>query len=178
MGHFQPFSVLDMVVYHKDNRNLQRIAEYKNHFPLHTTHTNLTKSTIVLFLSEVLSRLLVTEQVANPNLYSFAESSIKSFDTLSQGVSNFHIQFLLKLALHLGFEIEQTENLFSSTNKLSPENHSAKMLERMLQDPFGSQYGFNRDTRNEMLEIILEFYQHHAGIQWPKSLEILRSVLN
>lgn len=178
IGYFQPFSILDLVLYIKESRELQRISEFKNHIPLHSIHSNVTKSSVTLFLSEVFSKLLQLEQSSNLSLYTFAESSITTFDSLKTGIGNFHIQFLLKLALHLGFEIENVANLFSSMDKLVPKEEGHHLLERMLKDPYGSTYDLNKDIRYEMIESILKFYQHHAHISWPKSLEILRSVLN
>ncbi|MEM6735746.1 MAG: DNA repair protein RecO [Bacteroidota bacterium] len=178
IGYFQPFSVLDLVLYIKESRDLQRISEFKNHIPFHNIHRDLTKSTITLFLTEIFSKLLQFELAPNENLYSFVEASIISFDRLATGVSNFHIQFLLKLGSYLGYEIEQAEYLFSSMNKLSPSAEGNVLLEKMLTDPYGSSYNLNRRIRNEMLEVILSFYQHHAHISKPKSLEVLRSVLN
>ena len=178
IGHFQPFCILDLVLYVKQSRELQRISEFKNHVPLHSIHSNFTKTTITLFLSEVFSKLLASEQAANPELFGFAENSIRSFDSMNSGVGNFHIQFLLKIASYLGYEIEEAEDLFSSIDKLVPMSEGQHLLEKMLKDEYGSRYDLNRDIRNEMLESILHFYQHHAQISWPKSLEVLRSVLN
>ncbi len=178
IGYFQPFCILDLELYFKDSRDLQRISEFRNHIPLHAIHSNFTKTTISLFLSEVFSKLLQHEQTANSMLYSFTEESIKAFDSLETGIGNFHIQFLLKLASYLGYEIEEATHLFSSTNRLVPSSDGHAILEKMLKDPYGTTYELNRTIRNEITESILHFYQHHAQISWPKSLEVVRSVLN
>lgn len=178
IGYFQPFSILDLVIYRKESRDLQRISEFKNVMPLHNIHQDLTKSSITLFLSEVFSKLLHFETSPNPTLYQFAESSIKTFDSLEKGVGNFHLQFLMKLGSYLGYEIEAADSLYSSMNKLPPSSEDHHYLERMISDPYGSTYGLNRTIRNEMMDAVLNFYQHHANISKPKSLEVLRSVLN
>lgn len=178
IGYFQPFSILDLVLYMKESRDLQRISEFKNHIVLKNIHQNLTKSTITLFLTEVFGKLIQFEQATNEELYSFTEASIVTFDRLTSGLGNFHIQFLLKLGMYLGYEIEHAENLFSSINRLSPSLEGNLLLQRMLTDPYGSTYDLNREIRHEMLGSILNFYQHHAHISKPKSLEVLRSILN
>lgn len=178
IGYFQPFSILDLVLYIKDSRELQRISEFKNHIPLHSIHSDFTKSSVTLFLSEVFSKLLQLELSSNPGLYAFTEKSIATFDALENGIGNFHIQFLLKLASYLGYEIESAENIFSSMDKLVPNTDGHELLEKMLHDPYGSTYQLNKDIRYRMIESILNFYQHHTHISKPKSLEILRSVLN
>ena len=178
IGYFQPFSILDLVIYVKESRDLQRVSEFKNHRPLHHLHQDMTKSTITLFLTEVFSKLLQHEPSPNPELYHFAEESIVAFDKIREGVANFHLQFLLKLGSHLGYEIVEAESLFSSIDKLSPHTDDHDLLESMLKDPYGGVYHLNRAIRNKMLDAILEFYTHHAHIPKPKSLEVVRSVLN
>lgn len=178
IGYFQPFSILELVLYVKESRDLQRVSEFKNHIPLHHLHQNLTKSTITLFLSEVFSKLLQFEHAPNHQLYAFAEQSIVSLDKLETGIANFHIQFLLKIGPYLGFEIEEAESLYSSMDKLAPSTDDHHILERMMEDDFGSTYDLNRNSRNLLLDVILNFYQHHAHISRSKSIEVLRSVLN
>lgn len=178
IGYFQPFTLLDMVLYVKESRDLQRVSEFKSHTPLHSIHQNFTKSTITLFLSEVFSKLLQFEHASNTPLYDFAEESIIAFDQIEVGLGNFHIQFLLKIGPYLGYEIEQADSLFSSMDKLAPTSEDHHLLEQMINDPYGSTYELNRQSRNIMLDSILSFYEHHAHISKPKSLDVLRSVLN
>ncbi len=178
IGHFQPFSILDLVLYVKESRNLQRIAEFKNHIILHSIHQDLYKSTITLFLSEVFAKLLSSESSSNPSLYNFAESSIHSFDRIGNKVSNFHIQFLLKLARYLGFEIENAEHIFSTINQLAPSSKIHSITEKMLQEPYDTTFQLNATLRNEILDAILSYYIHHMQIPKPKSLEVLRSILS
>ncbi|WP_436514714.1 DNA repair protein RecO [Ekhidna sp. To15] len=178
IGYFQPFTILEMVLYVKETRDLQRISEFKSHYPLHHIHRDLVKSSITLFLTEVFSKLLQSEQSPNQELYFFAEESIKSFDQLDSGVGNFHLQFLLKIGPFLGYAIDDIDTLFSSTDKLSPSNENHEILDTLMKEPYGSDIKMTRDSRNVMLDSILDYYQHHAHISKPKSLEVLRSILN
>ncbi len=178
IGYFQPFTILDLVLYVKETRDLQRISEFKSHYPLHHIHQDLVKSSITLFLTEVFSKLLQSEQSPNPELYVFAEDSIQKFDQLSSGVENFHLQFLLKIGPYLGYAIDDIDNLFSSTNKLSPSNENHGIMDMLMKEDYGYQVRMGREARNAMLDSILEYYQHHAHIARPKSLEVLRSILN
>ena len=155
-----------------------QLGTFKNQIPLHSLHSDFTKSAITLFLTEVFSKLLQQEQSPNQSLYAFTEASICTLDTLESGLSNFHIQFLLKLAPYLGFEIESAENMFSSMDKLVPNTDGHELLQKLLSDPYGAVYNLNKEIRYQMIESILHFYQHHAQISWPKSLQVLRSVLN
>lgn len=178
IGHFQPFSILDLVLYVKETRDLQRISEFKSHYPLHHLHHDPIKSSITLFLTEVFSKLLQSEQSPNPHLFSFAEESIKVLDALESGVANFHLQFLLKIGPHLGYAIDEIDNLFSSTDRLAPSSEVHKRMEALMNEPYGAALGMSRESRNEVLDEILNYYEHHAHIHKPRSLEVLRSILN
>ncbi|MEP1096239.1 MAG: DNA repair protein RecO [Cyclobacteriaceae bacterium] len=178
IGHFQPFSILELVVYVKESRDLQRVSDFKNHIPFHAIHQNFTKSAITLFLTEVLSKLLQNEPSSNPDLYHFISKSIKEFDALSSGVENFHLQFLLKIATHLGFAFDEFETLFTSIDKLVPHAEGEHVLEKLIIEPYGISLEANRTTRNEIIDILLDYFQHHMNLPRPKSLTVLRSVLN
>jgi len=178
IGYFQPFSILDLVLYFKKSREVQRVSEFKHHIVLHSIYCDIYKSTITLFLSEVFSKLLQSERSPNASLYAFAESSIHAFDQLRQGSSNFHIQFLLKLASYLGFEIENAASLFSSADRLMPSEEGPRLLQKMLKNPYGSPYDLDRSVRREMINAVLSFYEHHLHLSTPKSLKVIRSILD
>lgn len=178
IGYFQPFTMLDLVLYIKDTRDLQRISEFKSYHPVHQIHQDFVKSSITLFLAEMLTKLLQSEQSENRPLYSFVEEALITFDQLKVGVQDFHVQFLLKIGPFLGFGIDDFDTLFTSTDKLVPTSDDDDLLVRLIDEPFGFQTGFNRSARNQVINAILNFYQHHAHITKPKSLEVLRSVLD
>lgn len=178
IGHFQPFSILDLVLYVKESRDLQRISEFKSYYPLHHLHHDPVKSAITLFLTEVFSKLLQSEQSPNPELFTFAEESIKALDSLKEGTANFHLQFLLKIGPYLGYAIGEIDTMFSSTDRLAPSSNEFARMEKLMNEPYGVSLGMSRTSRNEVLDEILNYYQHHAHISKPKSLEVLRSILN
>ncbi len=178
IGHFQPFSILDLVLYVKESRDLQRVSEFKNHHPLHHLHQDPMKGAVIMFLSEVFSKLIQTEQSPDQYLYAFLEDSIKVFDVLEKGVGNFHLQFLLKLGPYLGYAIDDIENLFNSTSRMIPSQEWQMHMDLLNKEPYGSDIRLSRASRNEMLDIILNYYQHHAHMNSPKSLEVLRSILS
>ncbi|MFK7953960.1 MAG: DNA repair protein RecO [Ekhidna sp.] len=179
IGYFQPFSILEMVLYVKETRDLQRISEFKSHKPLHHIYQNFTKSTITLFLSEMLSKLLQSEQAPNPELYDFVEDSIIQLDQIESGLQDFHLQFLLKIGPYLGFGMEDFDTLFTSIDRLVPTtDDNDHWTEKLINEAYGFQAGFGRSMRNQVLDVILNYYRHHAHIAKPKSLDVLRSVLD
>ncbi|TZF85804.1 DNA repair protein RecO (plasmid) [Pedobacter sp. BS3] len=98
----QALHLLDMVVYHKPHGNLQRIAELKNapvlqHIPYH-----IVKSAIALFLNEVLYKA-VKHPAPDEPLFEYLFRSVELLDTMTAGLGNFHLYFLIRLTRYLGF---------------------------------------------------------------------------
>lgn len=178
IGHFQPFSILDMVLYVKDNRDLQRISEFKNHSPLHHLHVEPLKSCVTLFLAEVFAKLLQSEQSPNPQLFQFVVDSFCAFDRLETGIGNFHLQFLLKSGPYLGYAVDDIEMLYSSTDRTAPSTEEFYRFESLMNEEYGADIPLSRDARNALLDVIVNYYQHHAQIPRPKSIDVLRSILN
>lgn len=176
IGLFQPFCILDLVLYIKPNRDIQHISEFQNKTPLHAIHQNLVAGSVALFLSEVLSKILQQETESNEPLFIFLEESIIQLDT-EKNRSNFHIQFLLKLGSYLGFAITDFNTLFSSINKTMPSEDYETLFEELLMSPYGHTFNITREVRNQTLDAIIEYYIHHTNLKRPKSLEVLRKVL-
>lgn len=178
IGYFQPFSLLEMVVYMKDSRDIQRLSEFKCSHPIHCIHQDPMKSTITLFLLEVFSRLLQSEQSPNTHLFQFTENAIKTFDLLEEGVANFHLQFLLKLGPFLGYEISDIEHLYSSIDKVTPDTADHQILTSLIQSPFGLALPIDRTKRNTILDAVISYYMHHAHLPKPKSIDVLRKIIS
>lgn len=92
--YYQALSQLYFEENFKANRSLQGIKEVKFSFIYHTVHSNIYKSSIALFLSEVLSNTLKEEE-KNEALFNYLEIALQYLDSADQ-FSNFHLLFLLK----------------------------------------------------------------------------------
>ena len=55
---FQPLTLLDLVVYHKENSTLQRISEMRCAEPYQSIPFKVHKSSIALFTAEILQKTL------------------------------------------------------------------------------------------------------------------------
>lgn len=186
---FQPFTLLDMVVYTSQKGGLTRISEYKSAYPFHSIPFDIRKSSIVLFLSEIVSRTIKEEEENQP-LFQFLYNGIKFFDELEQGFENFHLIFLLQLSHHLGFGpssgAEIVEQVAFSSNAQSATSapsvlvlqvHEA-LFDQLLQDPGKAEIP-NGKVRRELLSIIIRYYQLHVDkLGEIKSLAILSEVLS
>ncbi|MDX2002912.1 MAG: DNA repair protein RecO [Chitinophagales bacterium] len=99
---FRPLNVLDLIVYRKESKNLQHLKEYKVAYLYQALPFDIVKSSIALFMIEVLSKVLKEEEV-DEELYAFANHSLVSLDVLEHVDPNFHLYFLLELSKYLGF---------------------------------------------------------------------------
>jgi DNA repair protein RecO (recombination protein O) len=89
MVYFQPLSLVLIEEFYKENRSLQNIKEIKLDYLYQTLHTNILKSAIVMFLSEVLSSVLKEEE-QNEQLFLYIENTLNWLDHETE-FSNFHL---------------------------------------------------------------------------------------
>lgn len=98
----QPMSFLNMVVYHREGRNLQRVKEFSPAFLYHEVPFDIRKGAVGLFMLEVLTKCL-KEESGDVLLFDFLESSYRQLDELEGGLARFHLLFLVALSRFLGF---------------------------------------------------------------------------
>src|SRR5436190_705169 len=102
---FQPTAILDLIVYHNELKNLQRIKEFKwNHLYQHIL-SDIKKNAVALFMVELLTKSLKQPE-ANPDLFYFVEDCFLHLDESSETITaNFPLFFALHLAVFFGFRI-------------------------------------------------------------------------
>ncbi|WP_207422232.1 DNA repair protein RecO [Desertivirga brevis] len=102
LNMIQPLHLLDLVVYHKPNGNIQRISELRNAPLFQSIPYNLIKSSLTIFLNEVLYKSIKVH-FDDAALFEFLFNSIELLDRAEKGLSNFHLLFLMNLSRYLGF---------------------------------------------------------------------------
>lgn len=102
MNMLQPLHLLDMIVYHKPSGNIQRISELRNDPVFESIPYDVVKSSLAIFLNEVLYRS-IRQHSADERLFEFLSQSIEVLDHLTKGLANYHLWFLLQLTRYLGF---------------------------------------------------------------------------
>lgn len=175
---FQPLTLLDLVVYHNEKKDIQRISELKVSYPFHDIPFNFKKSSISIFLTEVLVKTLKEEE-ENHELFHFLSKSFELFDKMPTGFENFHVQMLLKISAFIGLDPENVENMVLHCSELFEFDESElKASQQLLEKPVGSFVEISRYTRNKLLDMIVTYYADHFHINKElKTLEVLREVL-
>jgi DNA repair protein RecO (recombination protein O) len=188
----QPLHLLDMVVYHKNTGNVQRIAELKNSPVLQTIPYDIIKSSIALFLNEVLYKS-IRQQTADENLFDFAFSAIEWLDHQTTALANFHLLFLIQLTRYLGFYPDRNRandadyfdlkngvfNRYKPDSVLYLSPPHTQNFSRLLQCSFENlaELKFTNDERRYLIAKLLEYYSLHIeGFGNIRSHEVLEEV--
>lgn len=169
---FQPLTLLDMVVYHRDTAQIFRIKEYHCDYPYHTLLTDVNKSVLAMFLDEVLNKS-VKDQSHPEEIFSFIRNSLIHLDQQQSGFENFHLIFLVKLSRLLGFGIQNGGD--STLQRISKEE---SLIDHLLKLDYTGRLNLNYDQRKDLLHSILQFYSSQIDHFGPvKSVQVLQEVL-
>lgn len=190
---FQPMSVVDFEGVSTSRMQMHRMREAAFAMPWSTIALDVRKSTVALFMAEVLYRL-VRESEANAPLFDFVERSVAALDALQNdtATANFHLWFLVQLSFHLGFfpgnepldtgwfDIENGEfTLVEPGHKLFFSPESTKILGVMMgaNPALLHTIGLSRAQRGDFLNSMLTYFGYHLdGISAVRSVEILKEV--
>ena len=174
LGFFEPFTLLDLVVYMKSTRDLQRVSEFYG-LNIHQ-NLNISKQTVLLFLAEVMDKLLRNDHTENQRLYEFITSYLEVFYT-SEFLPNFHVHFLLHLTPHLGLSAISGQELFSNMNRISGHQDIEDFIEKLIHTEIQETIAASGELRTQALETLVQYFQHHLdGFGKVNSLKVLSQI--
>ena len=188
---FQVLTQLDIVANHRNQGKLEYLREAKVIETYQSLHTHPIKTTMVMFLAEMLKNT-IQEEEPNPYLYDYLENTFQYLDHTTS-IANFHLLFLLHLTKYLGFrpQIEHPEDevfnllegVFQSvpTNDYCLEGEQVDLLKKLLGIDFDAlnEIKLNQTARNNFLNMLLLYYELHIeGFRKPKSLSVLNEIFS
>ena len=168
---FLPLTVLEADITESSKSKLFTARNLNAKYPLNGIRGNMFKNSMTLFMSEVLYRV-VKEGGNEQGLYEWCEKSIQLLDSIESDFSNFHIRFLLELAIALGFSPE-AQDLRPFTGDHYP------IVERFIQGSFAESMliPLSGQMRNEIAEEILRYIEFHSeSAVNVNSLKVLREL--
>lgn len=187
IAYFQPLTILEIEAVHKNKGTLEYFKEVKASSPFHSIHSDVVKSTIVMFLSEMLHHA-IHEEEKNEAFFIFLETALQWLDTHDQ-ISNFHLILLLETTKFLGFYPDISEMdlpFFDAAEGIFTQHHGfnslseseTSLLKKLIGLKFdSSQKTFHSSERQALLKVIIDYYCSHLdGFKKPKSLEVLKEV--
>jgi DNA repair protein RecO (recombination protein O) len=191
-----PSSLLDMVVYHHDQKNLQIIKEMQPLYFFAHLSEDVLKNGVAVFAIEVLTQLLIAGDVQE-SLFQFTEDFLVELNQAKVGsIANFPLFFLIRSGLISGYHLlgrfsEQTpfadirEGRFSAGEPILPpfvEKENAKMMDLLSQATTVEeiqQIRLGNQQRREILDCFLQFYQFHLPhFRSLKSVAVLSAILS
>lgn len=171
---FQPLTLLDLVVYYKENASIRRIKEVKCLHPYQTLSTDIRKSSLAMFINEMLNKTVKDETHAR-EIFEFLLNALILLDHQESMLENFHLLFLIKLSRFLGFGAHQAEEILG-VRILDREEEA--ILTTLLTADFTTPVSITNTQRRNLLEAILRFYAVHIeSLGEIKSVQVLKEVL-
>ena len=171
MSLFLPLNILEADVTENPKATLWTAAGLSVRHPLNGIRSNLYKNTMTLFMSEVLYRV-VKDGAFEEGLYEWCSRSILTLDALDSDFSNFHLLFLLELAVALGFS--------PALQDIAPfAGEHLKDIRNLMQADFSQALllPLNGETRNAICEDILRYLEFHTESRIDvRSLAVLREL--
>ena len=171
---YQPLTLLDLVVYHKETATIMRIKEAKCIYPFQQIQTDVRRTTIALFIEELINKSIKEEAHAG-ELCDFLIQSLVTLDKIDKP-ENFHLIFMVLLSRHLGFQPQSASEVLGGRVMDFEEE---KNLELFLKADYHSEISLTNIQRRNILDALLRFYSMHVeNFGTMKSLSVLREILN
>jgi DNA repair protein RecO (recombination protein O) len=192
----QPGCLLDMIVYHNELKQLQRIKEFKWSFLYQHIFSDILKNAVALFMVELLLKS-IKQPEQNEELFGFIEDAFIHLDKSNERVSaNFPLYFALHLASLLGVKLNdnysashkvlnlqegvfETDNPFHPYYLNEPYSYHISQLLKTMQPAELEQIALNQESRRVLLRAIEQFYHLQiAEFGTMRTLPVLQEVLS
>lgn len=190
--YFQPMTILNVNLERSPRQHMSRIKEAQIAIPYSSISLDGDKMAITFFLAEFMNyatRSMHTDAL----LYDFVEQSLTWLDASNKGIANFHLMFMVRMSLFLGFQPDMStykegalfdlrEGVFCTTAPLHSDFLNAedakKMQILMRMSPSNLHlFPLSRNERNRIIDITLMYYRLHIPqFGEMKTLEVLREL--
>ena len=173
-----------------DNKDIGYISDAKPSKIFISLHVDLFKSSVIIFLGELLNSVLKESPGSNKKLFDYLENAIMWFDQSTKEV-NFHLKILVDLTKFIGFSpniIEESHKFFDLNLGISVENKpignyikdpELKKFKELLGTTFEDLNSMKIDNllREKMLGLMIDYYSLHLQMfKSPKSINIFNEV--
>ncbi|MGN6164287.1 MAG: DNA repair protein RecO [Flavisolibacter sp.] len=193
---FQPAAVLDLIAYHNEFKNLQRLKEFKWDYLYHHIFSDVRKNAVALFMIELLTKCLKQPE-ANADLFYFTEDSLHRLDEANDTITaNFPLFFALHLAVFFGFRISDEysdhkhyldleEGTFVEEQPKHPhylQDREAAAVSHILKTMHPTelqQVTLNQELRRRITHALEEYYTLHIpDFGTLRTLPVLRELMS
>lgn len=192
-GILQVMSLVDVLVYNKQNDSLSRIKEVKSDILYRGIPFDMVRRSIGIFITEVCKKSII-EKEENPALFQFLREQYLYLDTTEEPLSYIHHYFLINLASQLGFALSRDnmdrysyfnlqEGLFENhigDNRYSLDESASDDLKMLLRHSVKDSKNIHlpKQKRMTLLSHLLTYFRYHIdSFGELKSLPVLTQVL-
>ena len=171
MSLFLPLNILEAEIVESSKSSLYSARNIVSACPLVGIRNSILKNSVTMFISEVLYRA-IREGASEQGLYEWCRKNILMLDAMESDFSNFHIRFLLELAVVMGFS-PQSKDLEHFVGERFP------IVEQFMTTSFAESMliPINGAARNEIAEGVLRYIGFHAESSLNiNSLKVLREL--
>lgn len=171
MSLFLPMNILEADITESSKSTLYTARNLSAKHHLLGIRNSVFKNSMTMFISEVLYRAL-KDGTAEQGLYEWCEKNIILLDAIESEFSNFHIYFLLELAVVLGFSpvTRDLTPFVGAHTDVVRQFISVQFAQAMLIPLSGA-------VRNEIAEGILRYLEFHTESSLNvNSLKVLREL--
>ena len=185
---YQVLNIVQAVVYDKDSDKLSRIKELSYGYVYKSIPFDVIKSAIATFLIEV-SRKSGKVSDDPRALFNFIVKGLIHLDNMQEGLSHFHIEFLINLSSILGFGINNnysSERTFFNYQNGRFESHRVDHRNTMSSEDSAVLHHYltgknfdqiNKVSRKRIIHRMLDYYKFHIeGFGDLKSLDVLTTL--
>ena len=192
-GLLQVMSLVETVVYHREDKDLCRIKEIRAAYLFEDIPFNVQKGAIGLFLLEVMQKT-IKEREQNQPLFTFLFNTICYLDETTEPIYNFHLSALVKLTAYLGFLpsgkyssatsfFDLQEGIFTKEAPVTPHYLTpelSQILNQFLNKGMNQSHeiSLTRAQRTQFLNELINYYRLHVeNLPTINAHKILKTVL-
>ena len=194
LPYCQPLFINEIEYSGSNRAEMRRASRIAPSVTFSTIPFSMAKTSVAMFLAEMLSRVLSLSE-ENEKIYDFIATSLKILDQPEFSGLNFHIKFLVQLAKYLGFypgnRYSDSKPSFDIAKSMFVEDSAASI--HQIRPPYGQIFSRIIDTdflgceemelsgagRSYLLEKIIEYYAYRFdNMANIRSLEVLKSVFH
>ena len=178
---YQPLSLLDLVVYDKENASLNRISEVKLSHAFQRIPFDFYRSGVAMFVGEVVGKAIY-DNYQNDPLHDFLERAIIYLDSGELNLSIYPHSFLLQLSQFLGFSPadagEFYQQLQQEVGSLSISPEERVYFDQLLESDFNSSTKIPGNVRRKLMDHLLLHYKLHLDtFSEIKSVKVLMQMM-
>lgn len=170
---FHPLNLLDAVTTQTPKSSLAYLKEWKPVVPLDTLRSDIFKSSIALFISEVLFRSLRTED-SDQSLFEWICDAVVRLEAAEGSVANFHLWFLVAYCAKMGFRPDgavEPAGIFST----GEEELFSRILRSSLEQTLKIELSASR--RQSFSKKMMQYLSYHLGAEINvRSLDVLHGI--